>query len=114
MMHLCALIVALTTMPVLAENVPEPDTYRGEPYKGAVPTTLQGAQVIDAACAITLHNDGGQSLSMSCRAPGNPKACRTTYCSVNRPMIPFLVRSGCGTLGMSSWLRLKRRACVMG
>lgn len=54
-MRLYALIVALAAMPALAENVPEPDSYRGEPYKGAVPATLQGAQVINAERAITLH-----------------------------------------------------------
>jgi len=59
MMRLSMLIVALMTVPVLAENVPEPDTYRGEPYKGAVPATLQGAQVIDAERAIALHDARG-------------------------------------------------------
>lgn len=43
---------------VQAANVPEPDDYRGEPYRAPVPATLAGAQVIDAVGAIALHRAG--------------------------------------------------------
>lgn len=42
----------------LAQPVPEPDAYRGEPYRAPVPATLRGAQVINAAQAIALHAEG--------------------------------------------------------
>ena len=50
-----ALLVA--TAPVLAE-VPEPESYRGEPYRAPVPATLARARVIDAEKAIDLHSEG--------------------------------------------------------
>jgi PQQ-dependent catabolism-associated CXXCW motif protein len=47
----------LLTGPAVAQ-VPEPDGYRGEPYRAPVPATLQGATVIDAPQAIRLHAEG--------------------------------------------------------
>ncbi|MDB6178181.1 rhodanese-like domain-containing protein [Paracoccus sp. Z330] len=51
-----ALCVAIVS-PV-AGQVPEPDTFRGEPYLAAVPDSLSGAQVIGAEEALVLWNDG--------------------------------------------------------
>ncbi|WP_410218401.1 PQQ-dependent catabolism-associated CXXCW motif protein [Paracoccus sp. (in: a-proteobacteria)] len=41
-----------------AQTVPEPDSYRGEPYRAPVPATLKGAEVISAIEALALHADG--------------------------------------------------------
>ena len=41
-----------------AQPVPEPDGFRGEPYRAPVPETLQGAVVIGAAQAVALHQQG--------------------------------------------------------
>lgn len=41
-----------------AQTVPEPEGFRGEPYRAPVPATLQGATVIDAAQAMALHEQG--------------------------------------------------------
>lgn len=46
------------------QPVPEPDGYRGEPYRAPVPDTLAGAQVIDAAGALALHADGAAFLDV--------------------------------------------------
>lgn len=54
-----ALALAILLAPAaFAETVPEPDTYRDEPYRAPVPATLRGAQVIDAAQAMALHEQG--------------------------------------------------------
>lgn len=50
-------LILLAAVPALAQ-VPEPDGYRGEPYKAPVPATLAGAAVIDAPRAIALHGEG--------------------------------------------------------
>ncbi|MDP5307040.1 PQQ-dependent catabolism-associated CXXCW motif protein [Paracoccus spongiarum] len=50
-------LVAALAGPVAAQ-VPEPDDYRGEPYRAPVPSTLAGAEVVDAAGAIALHAQG--------------------------------------------------------
>ncbi|MGZ3214972.1 PQQ-dependent catabolism-associated CXXCW motif protein [Paracoccus sp. T5] len=47
-----------------AEPVPEPDGYRGEPYRAPVPATLAGAQVVDAPQAIALHAQGAAFLDV--------------------------------------------------
>lgn len=41
-----------------AEVVPEPQGFRGEPYRAALPATLAGARVIDGAEAMALHQRG--------------------------------------------------------
>ena len=52
-------LVALGTgTPVRPNSVPEPEGFRGEPYRAPVPATLTGARVIDAAEAIRLHAEG--------------------------------------------------------
>ncbi|MDN5568633.1 MAG: PQQ-dependent catabolism-associated CXXCW motif protein [Paracoccus sp. (in: a-proteobacteria)] len=53
-----AALVAMLAWPAMAETVPEPDSYRGEPYRAPVPATLAGAQVIDGEQAIALHDAG--------------------------------------------------------
>lgn len=53
-----AILVALMATAAAAETVPEPDGYRGEPYRSPVPATLQGAEVIDIDRAIALHDQG--------------------------------------------------------
>ena len=37
---------------------PEPEGFRGEPYKAPVPATLSGAQAVDTAQALMLHDKG--------------------------------------------------------
>ena len=50
------LVLAMLLAPAArAESVPEPETYRGEPYRAAVPATLAGAQVVDVDQAIALQ-----------------------------------------------------------
>ena len=41
-----------------AQPVPEPQGFRGEPYRAPVPATLRGAKVIDPAQAMALHAQG--------------------------------------------------------
>lgn len=53
-----AVLLALLLAGPGAAQVPEPDGYRGEPYRAPVPATLQGAAVIDGAEAIGLHAAG--------------------------------------------------------
>ncbi|MBM3603522.1 MAG: PQQ-dependent catabolism-associated CXXCW motif protein [Alphaproteobacteria bacterium] len=54
-----ALALALVlAAPAMAQQVPEPDNYRGEPYRAPVPATLTGARVINAPEAIALHQEG--------------------------------------------------------
>ena len=57
MIRLAVATFLVAAAPVLAE-VPEPEGYRGEPYRAAVPATLANAEVIDAEKAIDLHADG--------------------------------------------------------
>lgn len=58
MIRALALLAALAAAPALAQAVPEPQKYRGEPYRAPVPETLAGAEVIDAETAIALHAEG--------------------------------------------------------
>lgn len=53
-----ALLMLLGGAVAAQAQVPEPDDYRGEPYKAPVPATLTGAEVIDAQQAIALHGEG--------------------------------------------------------
>ncbi|WP_295048038.1 PQQ-dependent catabolism-associated CXXCW motif protein [uncultured Paracoccus sp.] len=53
-----AVLAALLLAGPAAAQVPEPDAYRGEPYRAPVPGTLQGATVIDAAQSQRLHGTG--------------------------------------------------------
>lgn len=57
-----ALLSALLSVQAAAQgaapSVPEPQDYRGEPYRAPVPATLAGAQVIGVAEAIALHEAG--------------------------------------------------------
>ncbi|MCF3974328.1 PQQ-dependent catabolism-associated CXXCW motif protein [Paracoccus salsus] len=57
MIRWAALLMLVAAGPLLAQ-VPEPQTYRGEPYRAPVPATLRGAEVIDADRAIQLHAQG--------------------------------------------------------
>ncbi|HIC67327.1 MAG: PQQ-dependent catabolism-associated CXXCW motif protein [Paracoccus sp. (in: a-proteobacteria)] len=45
-------------------EVPEPEGYRGAPYGAPVPASLQGAEVIDAARAIDLHDQGAAFIDV--------------------------------------------------
>lgn len=49
---------ALFPLAGFAEMVPEPDGYRMEDYRGAVPATLQGGTVVDADAAYALWKTG--------------------------------------------------------
>ncbi|WP_323716447.1 PQQ-dependent catabolism-associated CXXCW motif protein [Paracoccus aminovorans] len=51
------LALALTAGAALAQ-VPEPEGFRGEPYRAPLPATLAGAHVIDDAEAKALHDKG--------------------------------------------------------
>lgn len=52
-----ALALALAAAPAAAQ-VPEPEGYRGEPYRAEVPATLQGALVVDTDAAHALWRSG--------------------------------------------------------
>ncbi len=55
-----ALVVAVSSAlaTMAAAFVPEPDTYRGEPYRAPVPATLSGAHVVDDDAAHALWLSG--------------------------------------------------------
>lgn len=55
-----AALIAFLSVAALAQaqTVPEPDGFRSEPYLAPVPATLAGAQVIDAARAVQMHEQG--------------------------------------------------------
>ena len=59
-----AVLLALLLAGPAAAQVPEPDSYRGEPYRAPVPETLQGATVVDAAQALRLHAEGVSFLDV--------------------------------------------------
>ena len=52
-----AVLLALLLAGPATAQVPEPDAYRGEPYRAPVPATLRGATVVDAGDAIRLHSE---------------------------------------------------------
>ena len=55
-----ALVLACAAAPAIAmADVPEPEGYRGEPYRAAVPATLAGATVLDTVAAHALWEQGG-------------------------------------------------------
>lgn len=58
MIRALAMIAMLLAPSAMAETMPQPDTYRGEPYRAPVPATLTGAEVIGIDRAITLHEQG--------------------------------------------------------
>ena len=51
-------LVSLLAGAASAQTVPEPEGFRGEPYRAPVPATLRGARVIDPAQAMALHAQG--------------------------------------------------------
>ena len=53
-----AFALALALAVPAAAAVPEPEGYRGEPYRGPVPATLQGAFVVDEGAAYALWWSG--------------------------------------------------------
>lgn len=53
-----AVLVSLLAGAASAQTVPEPEGFRGEPYRAPVPATLRGARVIDPAQAMALHAQG--------------------------------------------------------
>ncbi|WP_297771833.1 PQQ-dependent catabolism-associated CXXCW motif protein [uncultured Roseovarius sp.] len=53
-----AWLLLSVAVPVSAEGVPEPDGYRGAPYRAPVPATLAGAEVVDAEAAYALWRQG--------------------------------------------------------
>lgn len=54
-----SLALCVAMFPAISNaDVPEPAGYRGEPYRAPVPATLRGATAIDAATAISLHDQG--------------------------------------------------------
>lgn len=50
--------------PAWAETVPEPEGYRGEPYRAAVPATLAGATVVDLAATDALISGGAMLIDV--------------------------------------------------
>lgn len=68
-----AVLLALCLAGPATAQVPEPDGYRGEPYRAPVPATLQGATVIDARQAIRLHADGVPFLDVLPRRANKPQ-----------------------------------------
>jgi PQQ-dependent catabolism-associated CXXCW motif protein len=57
-----ALVLACLMAGVAQAQVPEPEGFRGPPYKAEVPATLQGAKVIDAERALVMHGQGSPFL----------------------------------------------------
>lgn len=51
-------VLALCAGLAQAQGVPEPDAYRGPPYRAPVPATLSGATVVDDAEAYKLWQEG--------------------------------------------------------
>ncbi|ODT60382.1 MULTISPECIES: PQQ-dependent catabolism-associated CXXCW motif protein [Paracoccus] len=72
-----AAVLALLLAPAAwAQTVPEPDTYRGEPYRAPVPATLTGAQVIGIDEAVALHEAGAafvDAMPRKARPEGLPE-----------------------------------------
>jgi PQQ-dependent catabolism-associated CXXCW motif protein len=54
---------------VAMAQVPEPDGYRDEPYRGPVPETLAGGTVVDTATAHSLWEGGAVFIDVLPRAP---------------------------------------------
>ena len=52
------LLALILTAGTACADVPEPQDFRGEPYRAPVPATLAGATVIDGATAKALHDKG--------------------------------------------------------
>ncbi len=50
-----ALLALVASATVAFATPPEPEGFRGEPYRDAVPATLTGARVADTATAAALH-----------------------------------------------------------
>ncbi|WP_199258568.1 PQQ-dependent catabolism-associated CXXCW motif protein [Paracoccus binzhouensis] len=53
-----AMLLAVAAPAQTLAQVPEPEGFRGEPYRAETPATLAGARVIDAAEAMRLHAQG--------------------------------------------------------
>lgn len=65
-----ALLAVCLLAPALAlAQVPEPQGYRGEPYRAPVPSSLAGATVIDTAAAHVLWSAGAVFVDVLPRAP---------------------------------------------
>ncbi len=93
MIRALALALALGPVAALAEDVPEPAGYRGEPYRAPVPDTLEGAQVVTTTEAYTLWLAGDAAfVDVMPRAPkpqGLPQG--TIWRDTPRPSIPGAV-----------------------
>ncbi|WP_269586258.1 PQQ-dependent catabolism-associated CXXCW motif protein [Roseibium sp. Sym1] len=62
--------VFLLPAPLLAQDVPEPSGYRGEPYRAPVPDTLQGGHVVSTEEAHALWQEGDTAfIDVLPRAP---------------------------------------------
>lgn len=88
--------------PATAVQVPEPAGFRMDDYRGPVPSTLQGATVIDTATAMRLHEEGVPFVDVLPRAP-RPKGlpAGTLWRPKPRNDIPgsvWLVDTGYGEL----------------
>ena len=59
--------------PVAASTVPEPDGYRMDRYRAAVPATLKGATVLSTAALQRLIAERSRCWSTSCRRPAKAK-----------------------------------------
>lgn len=67
-----ALILALLAWPswAVAQEVPEPESYRMDHYRAPVPATLRGAQVVDAEAAYDMWHSGSAAfIDVLPRAP---------------------------------------------
>lgn len=72
MKWLALALAGLLAGPVLAQAVAEPEGYRGEPYRAAVPETLDGALVLDAKAARALWWSGRVAFVDAMPAPERP------------------------------------------
>ena len=68
--YIILVLLALPAIPVHAENVPEPSTYRMDEYRAPVPASLQGARVVDTVEAEKLwRTKGAVFFDVMPRAP---------------------------------------------
>ncbi|MGP3696236.1 PQQ-dependent catabolism-associated CXXCW motif protein [Rhodobacter sp. NSM] len=66
-MKIAAVLVCLMALPAAA-GVPEPEGYRGEPYRAAVPDTVLGRPGLTAEDALALHARGVPFIDVLPRA----------------------------------------------
>ncbi|WP_325890950.1 rhodanese-like domain-containing protein [Grimontia sp. NTOU-MAR1] len=71
---ICAILCAFHITSISAETIPEPNSYRTENYRAAVPETLTGGQVIDSAEQLAAFIDARRPILIDVfPAPNKPK-----------------------------------------